>query len=242
MFVDAAQALIYDKVPPPSHDQLVRAARAGIRECNRWGVTAVAEPGSNDNTLAAHVELIERDDYPIRNYVMLSDDRSLIDQHLARGIVDGAYDGRLWTRAVKMFADGALGSGGAALLEPYSDDPNNRGLIVTPEAHVMEVTEKAMRAGFQVCVHAIGDRANRMVLDAYETALRRVGLERRPAPSDRARASRRSRRHPAVRAARRHPVHADDAPDQRHGAGRNRASGRSACWARTRGARCSIRA
>ncbi len=175
VFVDAAQALIYDKVPPPSHDQLVRAARAGIRECNRWGVTAVAEPGSNDNTLAAHVELIERDDYPIRNYVMLSDDRSLIDQHLARGIVDGAYDGRLWTRAVKMFADGALGSGGAALLEPYSDDPKNRGLIVTPEAHVVEVTEKAIRSGFQVCVHAIGDRANRMVLDAYETALRRVG-------------------------------------------------------------------
>ena len=70
-----------------------------------------------------------------------------------------------------MFADGALGSRGAALLAPYSDDPHNTGLVVTPQAHVQAVTEKALRAGFQVCVHAIGDRGNRMVLDAYEAAL-----------------------------------------------------------------------
>jgi len=175
VFIDAAQSLIYDKVPEPTHDQLVRATRGAIAECNRWGVTAAGEPGTNGAFIAAHTELIDRGEYSIRNYAMLSDDAKLIEAYLRRGITDGAYNGRLWIRAVKMFADGALGSRGAALLEPYTDDPNNRGLIVTPQAHVAEVTEKALRAGFQTCVHAIGDRANRLVLDAYETALARIG-------------------------------------------------------------------
>jgi predicted amidohydrolase YtcJ len=176
VFIDTAQGLIYDHVPKPTHDQLVRATRAAIAESNRWGVTAVGEPGMNESVMAAHAELIERDEYSIRNYAMLSDDAKLIDAHLRRGIVDGAHNGRFWIRAIKMFADGALGSRGAALLAPYADDPKNSGLIVTPQAHMTEVTQKALRGGFQVCVHAIGDRANRMVLDAYETALRRAGM------------------------------------------------------------------
>ncbi len=175
IFVDAAQALIYDRVPKPAHEELVGATRAAIAECNRWGLTAVAEPGCDDAVLAAHVELLESDAYSIRNYAMLDDEPSLIDAHVARGIVDAAYGGRLWVRAIKMYADGALGSRGAALLSPYSDDPENSGLILTPQESIEELTETALRAGFQVCVHAIGDRANRMVLDAYEAALERVG-------------------------------------------------------------------
>ncbi len=171
VFVDNAQDLIYRKVPDPTHQQLVRAARAAIAECNRWGLTTVAEPGTDDTRLAAHVELIEAGEYSIRNYAMLWDDATLIGKHLQSGIVENAYDGHLWIRAVKMFADGALGSRGAALLAPYSDDPHNTGLVVTPQTHMQTVTEKALRAGFQVCVHAIGDRGNRMVLDAYEAAL-----------------------------------------------------------------------
>ncbi len=174
VFVDAAQALIYDKIPEPAPDELVRATRAAIRECNRWGVTAVAEPGANDAALAAQRELIERGEYTIRNHAMLIDKAKLLDAHLRVGIVDGAHGGRLWVRAVKIYADGALGSRGAALLEPYSDDPANSGLILAPPEHVVAVAERALRAGFQVCTHAIGDRANQLVLDAYETALRNV--------------------------------------------------------------------
>ena len=172
-FVDAAQALIYDKVPKPTHDELVRATRAAISECNRWGVTAVAEPGCDDAVLSAHAELLERDEYSIRNSVMLHDDPALIDAAGRRGPVEGAYDGRLWVRAIKLYADGALGSRGAAMLAPYSDDPDNVGLIVTPRARIESVTATALRMGFQVCVHAIGDRANRIVLDAYAAALQR---------------------------------------------------------------------
>jgi hypothetical protein len=174
VFLDAAQGLIYDKVPEPTHDQLVRATRSAIAECNRWGLTTVAEPGTNDVHLAAHRALLEAGEYSIRNYAMLSDNAELIAEHLRSGPIDAAYDGRLWVRAIKMFADGALGSRGAALLAPYSDDPGNVGLVVTPGSHMQEVAEKALRAGFQVCVHAIGDRGNRTVLDAYEGALRAV--------------------------------------------------------------------
>jgi predicted amidohydrolase YtcJ len=174
VFLDGAQGIIYDKVPAPTQDQLVRATRSAIAECNRWGLTTVAEPGTNDVHLAAHRVLLDAGEYSIRNYAMLSDNAELIDEHLRSGPVDAAYDGHLWVRAIKMFADGALGSRGAALLAPYSDDPSNVGLVVTPGAHMQEVAEKALRAGFQVCVHAIGDRGNRIVLDAYEGALRAV--------------------------------------------------------------------
>ncbi len=170
VLVDAAQDLVYARVPAPSHERLVAATRAAIARCNRWGVTAVAEPGASDAVLRAHADLIERGEYSIRNHVMLYDDGRL-DAHFADGITDGAHDGRIWIRAVKMFADGALGSRGAALLEPYSDDAGNAGLLVTPRERLESVTSRALRAGFQPCIHAIGDRANRMVLDVYESLL-----------------------------------------------------------------------
>ena len=166
--------LVHDKIPQPAHEELVRATRMAIRECNRWGITAIAEPGTTDEALAAHAELIEQGEYTVRNHAMLTDDAELLDAHLRGGIVDGAHGGRLWVRAVKMYADGALGSRGAALLAPYSDDPASSGFILTPQAHIEDVTRRALRAGFQACTHAIGDRANRMALDAYEAVLRSV--------------------------------------------------------------------
>lgn len=176
VLIDAAEALVYDRIPPPTHAQLVRATRAAIAECNRWGITALAEPGCDDAVLAAHIDLIEAGDYSIRNHAMLHAELPLMERHERSGILDGAYDGRLSVRAVKIYADGALGSRGAALLEPYSDDPGNTGIIVTPAERIEAMVARAVRAGFQPCVHAIGDRANRMVLDVYEAALRHAGL------------------------------------------------------------------
>jgi predicted amidohydrolase YtcJ len=175
LFIDAAQALIYQRLPKRSHESLVGATRAAIAECNRWGITAVAEPGCDEDVLAAHVELLERGEYSIRNYAMLHDDASLIERRARRGIVNAAYGGRLWVRAIKLYADGALGSRGAALLAPYSDDSANRGLVLTRRERIEDVTARGLENGFQTCVHAIGDRANRMVLDAYAAARRRVG-------------------------------------------------------------------
>jgi predicted amidohydrolase YtcJ len=102
---------------------------------------------------------------------MVSDDSADIAHYFARGPQSELYGGRLWIRAIKLYADGALGSRGAALLDPYSDDPRNSGLLVSAPEHIRDVATRALAAGFQVNTHAIGDRGNRVVLDAYERAL-----------------------------------------------------------------------
>ncbi|MBV9719971.1 MAG: amidohydrolase [Candidatus Eremiobacteraeota bacterium] len=181
LFVDAAEALIYNEVPKPSHEALVRATRAAVAHCNRWGITAVAEPGCGEDVLTAHRELIDRGEYSIRNHAMIHDEPSLLERYLANCAAERAHGGRLSVRAIKLYADGALGSRGAALLAPYSDDPTNAGLILASRERIERVAEEAARAGFQVCVHAIGDRANRMVLDAFAAVSRRTSArEARP--------------------------------------------------------------
>ena len=174
VFIDNAMGLIFDVVPAPSHEQLVRWARAACSEANRFGVTAIGEANTTGAALAALEELARTNELPIRIHTMLSDDPDLIATHLAKGPVHGAYDGRLSVRAIKMFSDGALGSRGAALLQPYTDDPANSGLLRITQGHITDVATRALAHGFQTCVHAIGDRGNRTVLDAYEAALRTV--------------------------------------------------------------------
>ena len=93
---------------------------------------------------------------------------------MGRGPQAALSDGRVWIRAIKLYSDGALGSRGAALLAPYSDEPGNTGLLVSEPSHIQRVATEALRRGFQLGTHAIGDRGNRIVLDAYEAALKAV--------------------------------------------------------------------
>jgi len=122
--------------------------------------------------LSAYSQLISEGRLPLRIYVMLdAADRALTKDWLAGGPqIDTRH--LLTIRAIKIFADGALGSRGAALLEPYSDAPGTKGVITTPQSEIYDITRQALQRGFQVNTHAIGDAANRMVLDAYEQALR----------------------------------------------------------------------
>ena len=174
VLLDTAMDLIERIVPPATHDQLVRWARVAIAEANRFGVTAAGEAMSSSAAIAAYEELGRAGDLRVRIHAMLHDDAASMERFFARGPVSGEYGGRLSTRAIKMFADGALGSRGAALLEPYADDPGNAGLIRATPSEIFDMTSRALAAGFQMCVHAIGDKANRMVLDAYEAALTSV--------------------------------------------------------------------
>ncbi len=175
VFIDNAQGLVARAIPPPTHDQLVRAATAALAECHRWGLTAIGDPGVGADVIAAYEELARADRFTLRNHIMLAgSDAELVAAHVRSG--PRALDARgiLAVRAIKLYADGALGSRGAALLAPYSDDPGNTGLLRTSGATIQEMAERALRAGFQLCTHAIGDRGNRIVLDAYEAALRAV--------------------------------------------------------------------
>ena len=174
VFVDNARALITKAIPPPTDDQIRRATIAAIGECNRWGITAIGDPGVSYQTAQAYDRIADENKFNLRNHVMIADNADLIAAHFAHGPIVGAYDGRIQIRAVKLYIDGALGSRGAALLEPYSDDPGNTGLLRTTQAHIVDVATSALRAGFQTAVHAIGDRGNRIVLDAYQAALAAV--------------------------------------------------------------------
>src|SRR5436305_2910841 len=110
----------------------------------------------------------------LRVYAMLDGaDKDLVERWLKRGPEIDPHH-QLTVRAFKLFADGALGSRGAALLEPYSDAPQTQGIMTTPESEVYSLTRRALEAGFQLCTHAIGDAANRAVLNAYEQAEKEV--------------------------------------------------------------------
>jgi len=137
-------------------------------------LTGIHDAGVAPEGIAVYEELAKEGRYNLRNYVMVRSSDSVLDAFMQRGPQKALFDGRLWIRAIKLVADGALGSRGAALLEPYSDDPGNTGLITTPPERIKSVAVRALKAGFQVNVHAIGDRANRIVLDQFEAALREV--------------------------------------------------------------------
>ena len=174
VLVDAAMGLVSRRIPPLSRDQVRDATLAAIREVNRLGLTSVHDAGVDAATVDVYEELARAGNYSLRNYVMIRQDDSTLARYFRRGPQSALYDGRLWIRAIKISADGALGSRGAALLDPYSDEASHSGLILTPGERIRDVAARALRAGFQLNVHAIGDRGNRVVLDAFEAALREV--------------------------------------------------------------------
>lgn len=174
VLIDRAQGVVARVIPPSSESETREAILAAIAEANKWGLTGIHDAGVGPSTIDIYEELAKEGRYNLRNYVMVSSDDRTLERYFDRGPQQGLYDGRLWISAIKIVADGALGSRGAALLEPYSDEPGNTGLITEPYERIREVAVRALRNGFQLNVHAIGDRANRMVLDAFESALEEV--------------------------------------------------------------------
>ena len=134
--------------------------------CLAKGLTAVHDAGAPWDDLVIYRDLAQEGKLRLRYYGMLADDPATLDEGFAGGPIH-AGAGMMTVRAVKLYADGALGSRGALLLADYSDDPGHRGLQVTPVEHLREVCRRAAAAGFQVGTHAIGDAANREVLDIY---------------------------------------------------------------------------
>ena len=174
VFVDNAMGLVTRAIPAPTAAQLERGLTAAIAECNRWGLVAVHDPGEPRAVIDVMESMARAGQFSLRGYILIADDSAAIAHYYTLGPRSEMYGGHLWVRAIKLYADGALGSRGAALLSPYSDDPTNSGLLVSTEAHLQEVATSALRHGFQVATHAIGDRGNRNVLDAYDAALKTV--------------------------------------------------------------------
>jgi predicted amidohydrolase YtcJ len=167
VLVDKAKDLVH--VPKPAPEEMRRALQIALEDCVRKGVTSLADAGADLDTVALYKEAVQAGKLPVRIYVMLSGLETL--RRFTKPEIN-LGEGLLTIRAVKLYADGAMGSRGAALLAPYSDDPGNSGFFITPPETILEASRYALAHGFQVCTHAIGDRANRMVLDVYEKALK----------------------------------------------------------------------
>ncbi|QOW20292.1 amidohydrolase [Lysobacter ciconiae] len=170
IFIDEAMTLIDALVPELEDEVASQALALGMQAAVAHGLTGVHDAGVSLSTLKHYQQLADRGEMPMRVYAMADGDGEALDA-LCRGGLYQHPGGRLQMRAVKVFADGALGSRGAALLADYSDDPGNRGLMLASEQQLARVTAKARRCNVQVATHAIGDRGNRAVLDAYAGAL-----------------------------------------------------------------------
>lgn len=174
LFVDAAMGIVAQHIPAPSAAQQEEALRLALGEAARYGLTGVHDAGVDLQTIDLYRRAIDEGWFSLRLYGMIGGRGETFDALCAQGpILD--YGGRLTVRAVKYYIDGALGSRGAALLDDYSDDPGNRGLLMQePEAFTEDV-RRALLCGFQINTHAIGDRGNRVTLDAYEEAMAATG-------------------------------------------------------------------
>jgi hypothetical protein len=169
VLVDAAMDLP-GGIPAAGEAELKERLAQASAYCLERGLTTVTDMGVGSAAVEAYRAAAEAGELPLRAALFLDgSDAGLLDQWLDRGPwIDPTH--RLTVRGVKLYADGALGSRGAALLEPYSDDPANLGLLVTPGEELGAVAVEALQAGFQVGIHAIGDRGSLIALDAMEAA------------------------------------------------------------------------
>jgi predicted amidohydrolase YtcJ len=158
-------------------DEFVRkrtpdAIRLAIQECLSNGVTTFFDASSSFETIDLFKKFADEGDLGIRLWVMISESNQALQQNLAKYRIIDYGDKHLTVRAIKRFMDGALGSRTAWMLEPYADLPSSTGINVDKIEDIAETARLAIENGFQLCTHAIGDRANREVLNIYEAAFK----------------------------------------------------------------------
>ncbi len=172
ILIDKAEELVLEVIPEPDAASKRRQIQKAIVYLNSLGITAVHDAGTNSKTIDILAELEMQEKLTLRVSVMLENNNATLSQYVKKGPVATEF---IRIQAVKIYLDGAMGSRGAAMLVPYSDDHSNSGLLLDSKENVLTKVKEYNSAGFQVCIHAIGDRANRMALDIYE----RVGLKQR---------------------------------------------------------------
>jgi predicted amidohydrolase YtcJ len=166
IFIDKAEDLVRAYIPQPDSDDIRRVYRAAFAGLVPYGMTGVHDAGVNISEAEVLISMADDGELGLRVYAMLAGADDNLDQ-MESPLKRYAED-MLDIRAVKLYSDGALGSRGAALIEPYSDDAENRGLALFTLQELTDFAQKANSMGFQAAIHAIGDLGNRMSLDAFE--------------------------------------------------------------------------
>ncbi len=169
ILIDNAIDLVANKIPAPTATMVEKALLAAEKNCFALGLTTVDDCGIMASEADAIDALQKSGKLKIRLYVMLSDDSS----NYARYLPKGPYKtDRLNIRSFKVYGDGALGSRGASLLQPYTDKPNWKGFLLSQREHFRKIAVKLANTDFQMCTHAIGDSANRAILKIYGEVLK----------------------------------------------------------------------
>lgn len=166
VFIDNAMNLVEAHVPKPDKRDIRAAVMLAIDALLAEGMTSVHDAGISKEDVEVYLSMADNDELAMRIYAMIGGAGETLDA-VERPLTGLGRD-RLSIAAVKIYADGALGSRGAAMLAPYSDDAENRGLPFWTQAELDQMVAKADHMGFQVAIHAIGDLGNRMALDAFE--------------------------------------------------------------------------
>ena len=168
VLIDRAMDLVVARVPKPNKTEIRAAIKAAVKSLLAEGMTGVHDAGIDIENAEIYMSMADDGDLGMRIYAMTGGAGEVLD---AIGKPIHAYgNDHLEIASVKLYTDGALGSRGAAMIEPYSDDPENRGLPFWTQEELDAMVEKANGMGFQVGIHAIGDLGNRMALDAFARA------------------------------------------------------------------------
>jgi predicted amidohydrolase YtcJ len=170
VFVDDAVELVRRAMPPLPMPERVRRLRLALLRYAQWGLTSIHDAGIELADIAAYKALAKEGPLPVRVYAMASASDSTLPVVLPQGPVIGEFHGTFTLRCIKVVEDGALGSRGARLSLPYSDEKAQRGLQLVSRAQLDSIIARSLARGFQVAVHAIGDASNHDVLDAFERA------------------------------------------------------------------------
>jgi predicted amidohydrolase YtcJ len=169
ILIDNAQGLIYSKIPAETKEEFKEALRDAEKNCFAVGLTTIDDCGLSFEAVERIKVLQTSGELKMRLYIMLSDDKANYDYLEKSGIVK---TDRLNVRSIKVYADGALGSRGACLLQPYSDKPGWSGFLLSSPAHFDSVAKYISEKGWQMCTHAIGDSGNRTMLNIYAKYLK----------------------------------------------------------------------
>jgi predicted amidohydrolase YtcJ len=182
VLIDAATTAVSSIIPEPTVAEQESLVAMAMRECAAAGLTGVHDMGTGAATLEALQRMDASGRLPLRVYSFIDSADPSFLRLIESGPRVALGEERLSVRGVKIHLDGAMGSRGAAMLEPYSDDPQNTGLLQLSDEELRTITGLAWERGFQLATHAIGDRANRVILDRYEELLRSTdaGADWRP--------------------------------------------------------------
>lgn len=167
---DAKKAADAQRSPEQIKAEKIRAIQLAEEECLAKGITSFHDAGSSFETIDLFNELAAENQLRVRFWIMIIDSLHLMREKSKDYRVIDAGNGHLTVRAIKQYVDGALGSHGAWLLAPYSDQPQTSGLNTTSLEDLSAVAEIALENDLQLCTHAIGDRGNREMLDIYQQA------------------------------------------------------------------------